>query len=146
MSVVLVMFKTDGSRKEFPMTKPRWVIGRKSGCDLRVPLPSISRQHCQVTFDGEKVAVEDLGSSNGTFHNHRRVESAVLNAGDELSVGPVVFTVVINGEPEYLAMGGSASGSATMMSSESSDSASGISQEEDDPLASLDQLAEELEN
>lgn len=136
MSVVLVMFKADGSRKEFPMTKPRWVIGRKSGCDLRVPLPSISRQHCQITFDGETLAVEDLGSSNGTFHNSQRIESAVLRDGDELSLGPVIFTVVIDREPENQAM----------VSNQDASYASGGSEKADDPLASLDQLAEELEN
>ena len=43
--------------------------------------------------------LKDLGSSNGTYHNSIRVQEAELTAGDEVSVGPVVFTVVVDGRP-----------------------------------------------
>jgi pSer/pThr/pTyr-binding forkhead associated (FHA) protein len=43
--------------------------------------------------------VRDLGSSNGTFVNDKRVAQAQLNPGDRLTVGPVTFVVQINGEP-----------------------------------------------
>ncbi|MEO1236821.1 MAG: FHA domain-containing protein [Planctomycetota bacterium] len=75
------------------------VIGRKNSCELRIPLSSVSRQHCEVTFDGDTVRLRDLGSSNGTYHNSIRVQEAELAAGDEVVVGPVVFTLVIDGVP-----------------------------------------------
>ncbi len=98
-NVSLVMFKSDGTRRDFPLAKQRVVVGRKANCDLRIPLTSVSRQHCQITVDGEKIAVKDLGSSNGTYHNSVRVQEASLSAGDELVVGPVVFTLVVDGQP-----------------------------------------------
>lgn len=96
------MFKADGTRRDFPVRKDRIVIGRKNSCGLRIPLPAISRQHCEIVVTGDGVMVKDLGSSNGTYHNSIRVQESELTAGDEVSVGPVVFTVVVNGRPEEI--------------------------------------------
>lgn len=98
-NVLLVMFKSDGTRRDFPLTKPVTVIGRKVNCDLRIPLTSVSRQHCEIRREGNKIAVKDLGSSNGTYLNSVRIQDSHLSAGDELVVGPVVFTVVVDGHP-----------------------------------------------
>jgi len=94
------MFKSDGTRRDFPLTKDRIIIGRKVNCDLRIPLTSVSRQHCEVLIDDDAVQVKDLGSSNGTYHNSVRVQEARLTAGDELIIGPVVFTLIVDGQPE----------------------------------------------
>jgi pSer/pThr/pTyr-binding forkhead associated (FHA) protein len=102
MQVTLVMFKSDSSRREFPVKAAGFVIGRKNTCDLRIPLTSVSRQHCELRVEDGRVKLRDVGSSNGTFHNSIRVQEAVLEAGDELVVGPVVFTVVIDGKPEVI--------------------------------------------
>lgn len=102
MNAVLVMFKADGERKDLPLTKPVMILGRKHSCDLRIPLSSVSREHCQVEKRGDDLYVRDLGSSNGTFHNETRVLEAKLKAGDTLQVGPVHFTVVIDGQPDEI--------------------------------------------
>lgn len=99
-NIVLAMFKSDGTRRDFPLVKERVIIGRKVNCDLRIPLTSVSRQHCELTVNGSGVRVKDLGSSNGTYHNSQRVQEAHLSAGDELVIGPVVFTLVVDGQPE----------------------------------------------
>jgi len=99
MDLSLVMFKADGTRKDFPVDKSRIVIGRTKHCDLRVPLSSISRQHCEIVVSDDRIAIRDLGSSNGTYHNNNRVQEATLSAGDEVMVGPVVFTLVVDGQP-----------------------------------------------
>jgi len=100
MDVKLVMFKADGERKDFPVTNEVTVVGRGEKCDLRVPLLSVSRRHCEVTVAGDEVKVKDLGSSNGTYVSNKRVTEAILNAGDRVVVGPVVFTIQIDGKPE----------------------------------------------
>lgn len=98
-NLALAMFKSDGTRRDFPLVKDRVVIGRKVNCDLRIPLTAVSRQHCELTVDDGRVSVKDLGSSNGTYHNSVRVQQAHLSAGDELVVGPVVFTLIVDGQP-----------------------------------------------
>ena len=103
MNVTLVMFKEDGTRRDFPILKKRLVVGRKSSCGLRIPLSAISRHHCEVSLTDDGIVLKDLGSSNGTYHNSIRVQEAELAAGDEVMVGPVVFTVVVDGKPATVA-------------------------------------------
>ena len=91
--------KSDGNQRTFPLNKKRSVLGRINTCDLRIPLPSVSRQHCELVVEGETLKVRDMGSSNGTHHNGNRVQEATLSPGDEIVVGPVTFKVVIDGAP-----------------------------------------------
>ncbi len=101
MDVKLVFFKPNGQRKDFPLSdSATTTIGRGEDCELQVPLANVSRRHCELTLDGEKLGVRDLASSNGTYVNNRRVTEANLKAGDRLVVGPAVFTVQIDGVPE----------------------------------------------
>ena len=97
------MFKSDGSRRDFPLRKRSLVIGRTNEVDLRIPLSSVSRRHCEVVVEGDTVKLRDLGSSNGTFHNSVRVQEATLAAGDQIEIGPVVFILTVNGKPENVA-------------------------------------------
>lgn len=99
MDVNLVMFKNDGQRKDFPVKTSVTVIGRGENCDLRVPLVSVSRRHCEVTVAGQTIRAKDLASSNGTYVNNKRITEVELKAGDRLVVGPIVFTVQIDGVP-----------------------------------------------
>lgn len=99
MQVTLVMFKADGQRSEFPLTKPLTVLGRKHTCELRIPIPSVSREHCQVELRGDSVVLRDLGSSNGTVVNDKPVKERQLEPGDVITIGPVHFVVTIDGEP-----------------------------------------------
>jgi len=73
------------------------VIGRATECDISVQADEISRRHALVkpTLDG--LSVEDLGSSNGTFINAKRVQQGFLNPGDELRLDAVRFIVVAPG-------------------------------------------------
>ncbi|MDB5172529.1 MAG: domain containing protein [Phycisphaerales bacterium] len=99
MQAVLVMFRSDGERRSFSITRDMTVVGRREDCDLRIPLGEISRKHCRLVRDGESLRLEDLGSSNGTYLNGQRVQEAALNAGDSVQVGPVVFVLQIDGYP-----------------------------------------------
>ena len=70
-------------------------IGRAAGAQFIVDAPLVSRVHCRLTLsaDGD-LTVEDLGSTNGTYVNDRRVEHpTALQAADTLKVGRVIFAV-----------------------------------------------------
>lgn len=100
MQVVLVMFTATGERRKFPLDRDITVIGRREDCDLRIPLTEISRKHCRIVVSGETVRLEDMGSSNGTFHNGARIsDDTELTAGDRIQIGPVIFTLQLNGVP-----------------------------------------------
>lgn len=64
-------------------------IGRRHG-DLKFSDELLSGTHAKFLSDGEKLYVTDLGSSNGTFVNKKRIESSVpveLNNGDQVEMG-----------------------------------------------------------
>jgi pSer/pThr/pTyr-binding forkhead associated (FHA) protein len=63
----------------------------------------VSRRHCQLNRDQGVLKVRDLGSRNGTYVNGRRIEQeAVVQAGDQVKVGPVTFVLRIDGQPEHI--------------------------------------------
>ena len=98
MKTVLVMFK-DGERRDFPVTTEKVIVGRREDCGLRIPTADVSRQHCEIVLKGSELIVRDLGSSNGTYVNGKRVAEAKLLAGDKVSIGPIIFIVQVNGMP-----------------------------------------------
>jgi pSer/pThr/pTyr-binding forkhead associated (FHA) protein len=102
VKVLLVAFKPDGTRVDFRVRDRRCVIGRDTDVDLRIPVGTVSRQHCEVRIDDDEPVVRDLGSSNGTFLNGKRVTESVIDAGDLLRVGPTTFTVVVDGIPDVV--------------------------------------------
>src|SRR3954451_2798979 len=99
MQVVLAMFRSDGDRRSFSLHKDLTIIGRREDCDLRIPLGEISRKHCRLIKDGDTLKLEDLGSSNGTYHNGQRVQEAIVQPGDTVQVGSIAFVVQVDGVP-----------------------------------------------
>jgi pSer/pThr/pTyr-binding forkhead associated (FHA) protein len=68
------------------------LIGRGDECQVRTNSPLVSRQHCLVHVTKDNAILRDLGSTNGTLVNGKRVLSErVLVPGDLLQIGPVVF-------------------------------------------------------
>jgi DNA-binding winged helix-turn-helix (wHTH) protein len=65
------------------------VIGRDPRCDVWLDHSGVSRRHAQihVAKAAERPMLTDLDSTNGTFVNGRRVQTAQLQAGDTLAVG-----------------------------------------------------------
>lgn len=65
-------------------------LGRAVGADFIVDAALVSRVHCRLTAlaDGT-LELRDLDSTNGTFVNGRRIESARLESGDRMRIGRV---------------------------------------------------------
>ncbi len=99
MDVKLILLKKGVAAKEIPLSGAVTVIGRRSECDLCIPLKAVSRKHCQLNTDGGELKVRDLNSSNGTMVNGRSVEEAIIQPGDSLKIGPLTFLVRIDGKP-----------------------------------------------
>lgn len=102
MNAILVMFRPDGQRRDFPISKPSTLIGRGEECSMRVPLSQVSRKHCELIQNNGYLKLKDLGSSNGTYVNGKRVLEKKLKAGDRLQIGSLVFTVQIDGQPAQI--------------------------------------------
>ena len=86
-----------GQRLRFPLETPSGdrfsltdsviTIGRHPDSNLVLADPNVSRNHAEIRPQGERFAVVDLGSTNGTRVNGVRIESQVLQDGDEVSFG-----------------------------------------------------------
>src|SRR5947209_7266399 len=94
MEVRLVIEQGKTRKRTFHLSHDEGVIGRQSGCAIRIPSPEVSRRHCVLRVRNGYVTVEDLKSSNGTQLNGEDVKGAqVVRPGDRLRIGPVTFIV-----------------------------------------------------
>jgi len=76
------------------------IVGRHDACQLRIKSSQVSRRHCELFEKKGLLLVKDLGSSNGTYVNGKKVDGQlVLEPGDELTVGPVCLRVEKIGAP-----------------------------------------------
>jgi len=66
-------------------------IGRADYNDIQVVDETSSRQHAKIKFVNDRFIVSDLGSNNGTFINGKRIQSEVLNPGDNILVGDTLL-------------------------------------------------------
>jgi diguanylate cyclase (GGDEF)-like protein len=69
------------------IAKEKTVMGRGDKVDVRLVDEGISREHAQLVQQGDKVILEDLGSTNGTFCNGTRVQRQPLAHGDKILLG-----------------------------------------------------------
>ena len=63
------------------------VIGRSSACEIVLGDDTVSRRHAELRYEDGRWLLRDLGSSNGTWVNGRRVVEAEVRAGDEVYLG-----------------------------------------------------------
>jgi pSer/pThr/pTyr-binding forkhead associated (FHA) protein len=69
-------------------------MGRAPRADFVVDAALVSRVHCRFTLnEANQLELEDLGSTNGTYVNGRKVAKSTLNDGDKIKVGRVEFRV-----------------------------------------------------
>jgi hypothetical protein len=81
----------DGPGTRHELSTGRNVIGRGTEADIRLPDTGVSRKHVDVVLDGGTATVEDLGSTNGTLVNGRRVSRQALVDGDVIRIGHSVL-------------------------------------------------------
>jgi hypothetical protein len=83
---------------KYPLNNPVLIIGRGTDADLRINDPGISRQHARILVDGDRITIEDLGSTNGIKVDGRKVLSAPLQLGSKITIGNSNAAIVATGE------------------------------------------------
>lgn len=145
MDFRLVMFREDGSRRDFPLEVGTTTFGRKDDCSIRIPLSTVSRHHASIELSSTEALLKDLDASNGTFLNNHRIQQSRLSSGDQIMIGPVIFTVQIDGKPsdeEMIRVRTKVSaGQGGVPGGVSASRHVYISDEEIDPIAALEELA-----
>ena len=100
MEVKLVFIKKDQTTQSFLLPSAVTFIGRRQDCDLCIPLSMVSRRHCEIYSEFDKVMIRNLKSRNGTYVNDESIDETQINAGDTLRIGPIHFIVQIDGVPD----------------------------------------------
>lgn len=78
----------DGSRHA--VGEKALVLGRGQDADIRLSDSSVSRRHARISVVGGNILVEDLGSTNGTTVNGKKIDRETLKIGDSLGCGTAV--------------------------------------------------------
>jgi FhaA, N-terminal domain/FHA domain len=74
------------------LDKKRSVLGRSRDVDVQIEDPNISRRHAEIVQEGSAYWLVDLGSTNGTEVDGRRVQRARLDDGSRFTVGETTVT------------------------------------------------------
>jgi len=76
--------------KSFDLKDGATTIGRTIGCDIIIDDVSMSRRHAVITVTGDKLSIRDLGSSNGTSVDKKRIGSEVeISSSSDIKLGMV---------------------------------------------------------
>ena len=69
-------------------------MGRASDCNVVLADPTVSKRHAELRRQGTDVVLVDLGSTNGTWLNGRRIFAAQrLKKGDKVKIGRTLVVV-----------------------------------------------------
>ena len=89
----------DGSSRTYLVHEGSNILGRSNDSDFRLPDTGVSRQHAEITWDGQVAVLVDLQSTNGTTVNDEPVENWMLADGDVITLGHSSIEVrIIGGE------------------------------------------------
>jgi sigma-B regulation protein RsbU (phosphoserine phosphatase) len=90
--VSLVTIKGPNAGQCFALNGDSLLIGRQEDVSIYLDSLAVSRQHARIERHGGEYYIEDVGSSNGTFLNGKRIAGATLiTEKDVLQIGPYVL-------------------------------------------------------
>ena len=84
-----IVIRSGGGRagESFTIDQERMSIGRTPDAAVFLDDVTVSRNHALLVHRQDGYYIDDLGSLNGTYVNRRRIESHLLNDGDEIQIG-----------------------------------------------------------
>lgn len=87
----LIIVKGPDEGRQLNLAEGKTVLGRDEAADAQIEFTAVSRKHAAVEWAGDNFFLEDVGSSNGTFLNGKKIEGRVqIKPGDEVGLGQSV--------------------------------------------------------
>lgn len=83
----LVVWEGNDRGKQVPLGRQQVVIGRSLKNAVQLADETVSRQHARLEYEAGSHVIVDLGSTNGTYVNGKRVERRRLSPGDRIVLG-----------------------------------------------------------
>lgn len=68
-------------------------LGRDTDCDITIPGTHLSRRHAELFIIDGQLKIRDLGSSNGSYVNGKKIDTIDLKPGDEIRFDVLTFEV-----------------------------------------------------
>src|SRR6478735_5597557 len=89
----LIYHDSDGVDKSLNMGAEPILIGRANEAQIQTQDAMVSRRHARIVWDGG-YWIEDLGSSNGVYVGHEKVQRAPFRPGDVVTCGSLVMRMI----------------------------------------------------
>lgn len=96
MMVMLRVIEGQEVGRGYPIHKTPVSLGRDSLCDVSILDQRMSRQHAMLLFFQPDFYLKDLGSTNGSFVNDKRIKQALIKNGDHLKLGSTVLEFIVS--------------------------------------------------
>lgn len=92
----LVVVSGPSAGRAFAVARASATLGRHPTNDFVVDDPRVSGAHLELTRNGDRVRVRDVGSTNGTWLGAHRVTDIELAIGGEVTIGDTVLRLEVD--------------------------------------------------
>jgi len=93
-TVALAVIEGPARGQVFRLTKPRIILGR-SGADVVLYDPEVSRKHCAIEVHGPTATLIDLGTTNGTFVAGKSIQTFQLEHLSKFRIGATTLLYTV---------------------------------------------------
>ncbi len=100
-ALVLLYAEGFGALPPAYVIRGKLIIGRDQNADISLPVSAVSRRHAELSKVRGKWHIRDLGSTNGTLVDGKRIEETELEQNSEVRIGDAIFKLVERSGIEY---------------------------------------------